>query len=258
MFTLITGASSGIGADLAVQLAQKGINLILTGRNIAALNSIASNCRNIGVLCHTIAADLSVINAGTLLFEEASKMGAIDCLINNAGIGYVGTFSNQTLSNVQAMINTNMMALTELCYAASHSMKLRKTGKIINIASTASFIPGPFMAVYFASKAYVLSLSLALEAELKDEGIKVFTYCPGPTQSNFAHTAGFLVDDSKLTPLPTAQQVAADIIKAYSTHNHLAIHGFKNKWQIFKQRFQTHRGLAKSVYKNLKPSSNKP
>lgn len=189
---LITGASSGIGLELAKQLARSGTNLILVARNSEALSNLRTELttkHTISVQC--IALDLSTTNAAAHLVETlGSTTRDIDLLINNAGFGINDVFTSITLNQINKMIMLNITALTELTHFILPFMRLRQSGKILNVASVAAFQACPYFAVYGATKAFVLSFSDALGVELKGSGISVTTLCPGATATNFHNVAG--------------------------------------------------------------------
>lgn len=189
---LVTGASGGIGLELARLLAKGGHDLILVARNEAKLKELA---QYLGGMYHgrveIIPGDLTDPELPEALMEEVAARGlTVDVLVNNAGSGDRGQFAQMELGRALAMIQLNVASLTHLTRLVVPDMVARKRGRILNVASTASFAPGPLMAVYYATKAYVLSFSEALQNELKDSGITVTALCPGPTRTGFADNAG--------------------------------------------------------------------
>jgi hypothetical protein len=185
---LVTGASAGLGVDFARQLSQRGHRLVLTARRKDRLEALAKELGN----ARAVAIDLSKANAAAKLMADLEANGeTVDSLVNNAGFGLTGRFAELDPRRLRQMIDLNVGALTDLCRAVAPGMIKRKSGEIINVASTAAFQPGPGMAVYFATKAYVLSLSEALHEELKPHGVKVSALCPGPTATEFGEVAGF-------------------------------------------------------------------
>ncbi|MEO6359060.1 MAG: SDR family oxidoreductase [Sphingomicrobium sp.] len=185
---LITGASAGLGVDFARQLSASGYRLVLAARRADRLEALAAQLGN----ARAIAIDLAKPGAAAKLVAEASEAGEhIDVLINNAGFGLGGAFAELDAARQREMIDLNIGTLTDLCRAVAPHMIERRSGAILNIASTAAFQPGPGMAVYFATKAYVLSFTEALHEELKPFGIKVSALCPGPTRTEFGDVAGF-------------------------------------------------------------------
>jgi short-subunit dehydrogenase len=237
---LITGASGGIGYELALILAQNNFNLVLVARSIQKLEEMKVQLeQKHGIKCIVIEADLSTLEDARMVVKTTMEMKLdIDILINNAGFGDFGLFTQTDWDKELQMINLNMTALTYLTKEYAKSMSVRKRGKIMNVASTAAFLPGPLMAVYYATKAYVLSLSEALANELKDSGITVTALCPGPTASGFQATAD--ITDSKLVKgkkLPTSKEVAEYGYSAMMSGKTVAIHGWINKLQVFSGRF---------------------
>ena len=176
---LITGASSGIGLEFAKIHASKGDNLVLVARNINKLNELKAELEiQFNVMIYTIEKDLSLVNSSLEVYEEVKSKGIqIDYLINNAGFGDIGNFSNTRWEKELRMINLNITALTQLCKLFLIDMLARKKGKIMNIASTAAFQPGPMMAVYFATKSYVLHFTEAVNAEVKGSGVTLTALC---------------------------------------------------------------------------------
>jgi uncharacterized protein len=228
---LITGASSGIGFELAHIHAEKKDNLVLVARSHEKLNELKSSLQSLhGVKVYCIEKDLSVADAAYEIFNQLEKSGiAIDYLINNAGFGEYGFFLESDLKKTEQMIQLNISALTELCHLFSKKMVERKSGKIMNVASTAAFQPGPLMAVYFATKSYVLHFSEALNNELREFGVTVTALCPGPTESKFMEVAK--MNESSLIKgrkLPSSRSVAAFGYGAMMKGRPVAIHGFMN------------------------------
>ena len=186
--TLITGASAGLGAEFARQCAGRGERVVLVARRKERLEEIAEEIGGAEI----IVADLSEPGAATKVVAEAITRDLwVKTLINNAGFGLIGQFERLSLPKQLEMIDLNVRALTNLSFVVLNDMRLRGEGAILNVASTAAFQPGPKMAVYFATKAYVLSLTEALHEELKPHGIKVSCLCPGPTRTEFGEVAGF-------------------------------------------------------------------
>jgi short-subunit dehydrogenase len=186
---LITGASSGIGLDLA-RLMAPDFDLILTGRNQAALGQHSKELEERGNRVHAIPADLALPESPEALFAEIGRRGLIvGVLINNAGFGSYGPFAETDLRSELEMIQVNVTALTNLTKLALPGMLSRKHGRIMNVASTAGFQPGPLMAVYYATKAYVISFSEAIANELQGSGVTVTCLCPGATATAFAKRA---------------------------------------------------------------------
>jgi uncharacterized protein len=228
---LITGASNGIGLELAKIHASKGGNLVLVARNKAKLDEIKSELENqFKVAVHTIGKDLSLNNAAQEVHDETTKQNIqIDYLINNAGFGDFGMFAETDWNKELQMINLNITTLTQFTKLYLQDMVKRKSGKIMNVASTAAFQSGPTMAVYYATKAYVLSFSEAINNEVSGTGVTVTTLCPGATESGFQAAAA--MEESALVKgkkLPTAKEVARYGYAAMLKGKTVAIHGMMN------------------------------
>lgn len=188
--TLITGASGGIGLELAKQFAQHGHNLVLVARSREKLQKAADDLSSqYNISCQMIAKDLLAPNAPQAIFAEL-KQTEINILVNNAGTGVYGAFLENNLDKELASMELNMTVLTKLTKLFLPAMIARGRGKILNVASTAAFQPGPFFAVYYASKAYVLSFTEAIAEELKGTGVSVTALCPGPTRTNYQKVSG--------------------------------------------------------------------
>jgi short-subunit dehydrogenase len=183
---LITGASGGIGADLADLFAADGYDLVLVARNVSKLEEVAARARSRGVNAQVLAADLAKPDAPR---EIAAQVARVDALVNNAGFGVVGPFAETDGAQELEMLQVNIVALTHLTKLFLPQMIARKRGYVMNVASTAAFQPGPLMAVYYATKAYVLSFSEALAEEVSGSGVSVTALCPGPTATGFADAA---------------------------------------------------------------------
>jgi uncharacterized protein len=185
---LITGASAGLGVEFARQLEKRGHALVLAARRKDRLDELAAELGN----ARAVAIDLSKSGAAAKLLADVDANGEqVELLVNNAGFGLIGRFAELDGKRQRQMIDLNVSTLTDLCRAIAPQMIERKSGGILNVASTAAFQPGPKMAVYFATKAYVLSFTEALHEELKPHGIKVSCLCPGPTRTEFGEVAGF-------------------------------------------------------------------
>jgi short-subunit dehydrogenase len=186
--TLITGASAGLGVEFARQLSAKGHRLVLVARRKERLEALAAELGN----ARAVEMDLSQPGATALLMASIAKHGeTVDLLVNNAGFGLAGRFADLDGLRQREMIDLNCGALEELAHAVLPNMIQRKAGGVLNVASTAAFQPGPGMAVYFATKAFVLSFSEALHDEVKRHGVKVSCLCPGPTRTEFRSVSGF-------------------------------------------------------------------
>jgi len=205
--TLITGASAGLGLEFARQMAARGQQLVLVARRKDRLDALAAELGNARV----VALDLSKAGSAAALMADVAAAGEhVATLINNAGFGLRGRFADLDPARQREMIDLNIASLTDLCRAAAPGMIERRSGAILNVASTAAFQPGPNMAVYFASKAYVLFFTEALHEELKPHGVRVTALCPGPTRTEFGAVAGF-GDNSAFDRLATD---AASVVRA--------------------------------------------
>lgn len=203
--TLITGASAGIGLELARLFAADGQPLVLVARRLERLTALAETLRrDYEIEARVVAADLTAPDAAAHLVSElATQNLGVRVLVNNAGMGAYGRFNEQSTNDLRRLLDLNITALTELTslllppmVAAHESVGLLKPG-IMNVASTAAFQPGPLMAVYFASKSYVLSFSEALHEELRGTGVTVSAFCPGPTRSEFFTTGPMIPGDAR-------------------------------------------------------------
>jgi short-subunit dehydrogenase len=236
---LITGASGGIGYEIATLFAQDRYNLVLVARSEAKLKNIAQDLtQKFGISVKTLSADLSDRQAPTSIFQQLqSERIIVDVLVNNAGFATNGLLAETDLNQELQMMQLNMMTLTHLIKLLLPGMLARKSGKILNIASTAAFQPGPLMAVYYASKAYVLSLSEALANEVEGTGVSVTVLCPGPTKSGFQTRAN--MEDSKLfssSGVMEASTVAKIGYQGLMSHKTIVIPGFRNKLLAFSVR----------------------
>ncbi len=183
MKALVTGASSGIGREIAIYLSSIGYDIIAVATNEEKLNSLKSICTT---CVETISLDLSIYDNLLKLYNMVSGQN-IDLLVNNAGIGMIGEFYLQDLDKEQKMINININAVHVLTKLFLKDMINRNSGYILNVSSSAAFLPGPLMATYYATKSYVLNLSLAIAKELKKSNskVKISVLCPGPVDTNF-------------------------------------------------------------------------
>jgi hypothetical protein len=196
--TLVTGASAGLGVHFARQCRERGDELVLVARRKDRLEALAAELGS----AHVIVADLAQPGAPERLLAEVAGAGLeVDTLINNAGFGAAGTFVEAPAKRLLEMIDLNVRSLTELCRLALPQMLERRRGFILNVASTAAFQAGPYSAVYYATKAYVLSLSEALHEESKGRGVHVSALCPGPTATEFFEVAGS--PDGRLAKMAT-------------------------------------------------------
>ncbi len=250
---LITGASSGIGYELAKIFARNKHNVVLVARSENKLKDIAQELeKSYGVKTLVIAKDVSKLSAVQEIYDavQQAKMH-VDYLVNNAGFGDFGFFTETKWDKELEMINLNMTSLTALTKLFVKDMVARKSGKIMNVASTASFQPGPLMAVYYATKAYVLSFSEAISNELKGKGVTVTALCPGPTESGFQSAAD--MHDSKLVKgkkLPSSAEVAEYGYNAMMSGKVVAVHGVMNKLMAQSVRYSP-RAVVRSLVRAM-------
>lgn len=246
---LITGASSGIGKAFAYALAQKNVNLILTARSEEKLSQITSDLiSKFGINVSYIVADLAdSLSVGKIGDELKKKKVTINLLINNAGIGKWTNFLEQTEQSYMDMIQLNISSLVSLTHMVLPDMIKNKNGGVINIASTGALQPCPYVAVYCASKAFVLSFSESLYGEYQEKGITVTAICPGNTQTNFqtvanANTTGMTYE--------SPEEVVKQSIEALLSRKNNKIIGFNNVLQSFIPRFLPRKTVI-SIVKNM-------
>jgi len=247
---LITGASSGIGLDFVHLFAADGYDVAIVARSEAKLREIAADVEHrFGVSAEVIVADLAQPHAARSVVDRIGR--PIDALVNNAGYGLAGEFVRTDVIVELAMIQFNIAALTELTKLVLPQMVERRSGRIVNVASTAAFQPGPLMAVYYATKAYVLSFSEAIADELRDSGVTVTALCPGPTATNFAVEAG--MTDKRLFTVSTpmaSEKVARIGYAAMKRGKRIEITGLRNKFMAQTVRFSPRR-LVTTVVRRL-------
>ncbi|RLQ96295.1 SDR family NAD(P)-dependent oxidoreductase [Falsibacillus albus] len=222
---LITGASSGIGEEFAYRLAQQNVNLVLVARSEEKLNLLADQVKQYGIEATVLPYDLSIEYAGTKVFEMTEALGIqVDMLINNAGFALSGILTDIDPEQDHRQVMLNVNAVVDLTHAYLPGMIERGTGAIINLASTVSFQPVPHMAVYGATKAFVLSFSEAIWQEYHDKGIDVLALCPGATDTNFFETAG----DVAFGKIRTPHQVVDTALKALKGRKSFVVDGKRN------------------------------
>jgi short-subunit dehydrogenase len=249
---LVTGASSGIGLEFARLLANDGHDLVLVARSAAKLEAEAASLRAAhGIEVLVVAADLAQPGASASIARAVEGAGlAIDVLVNNAGHGLFGPFVETELGHELSMIQLNVVALTELTKLFLPAMVARGRGRILNVASSAAFQPGPLMAVYYATKAYVLSFTEAVATEVEGSGVTVTALCPGPTESGFQSAAK--MEGSKLVTgrkLPDAASVAERGYRALATGERVVIPGLQNWILAQSVRFLPRRTVTTLVRK---------
>jgi short-subunit dehydrogenase len=231
---LITGASAGLGVEFARQLSKRGHRLVLAARRKDRLDALARELGN----TRAVAIDLSKANATAKLMADLEAAGEqVEILVNNAGFGLIGRFAELDSKRERQMIDLNVGALTDLCRAVAPGMIKRKSGAILNVASTAAFQPGPKMAVYFATKAFVLSFTEALHEELRPHGVKVTCLCPGPTRTEFGEVAGFGGNGAFDKVAMEAGEVVEAGLKGMDRNRAVIVPGLVNKIGAISTRF---------------------
>ncbi len=247
---LITGASSGIGYEMAKAFATNNYNLILVARRVELMQELVTQFPDVQITI--IQKDLSIGNSGQQIYNSLSGQ-TVDILVNNAGFGDTGEFQTLKLEKQLNMIDLNVRVMTELTHLFGCDMVARKSGKILNVASVVAFQPGPTMATYFATKSYVLSLSQALSQEWGKYGVQVMALCPGVTKSGFQESSS-QTDKifTKAKNVPTSAMVAqfgyAELMKGKT----LTIHGFVNNLICFLPRILPRKLLLMIIENALK------
>ncbi len=235
--TLITGASSGIGEEFARRLARDKRNLVLVARSQDKLESLAAELANAhGINVVPLAFDLTKEDAAQKLFDETARRTLdIDLLINNAGFGSLGAFTSFELTRDAEMIDLNVKSLVALTHLYVRPMMTRRSGAIINVASTAAFQPVPFMTTYAATKAFVLSFSEALAEEMRDYNVRVMALCPGATETNFFDAAKGARPPMRLVETPA--QVVATALQGLEAGKASVVSGWSNFFVANSSRF---------------------
>jgi short-subunit dehydrogenase len=228
---LVTGASSGIGLELARCFAAEKCHLVLVARNTSALEKLAAELRgNHSIRVRVLTADLARPETPSEIFDELDQEKiSVDVLVNNAGFGLHGTFAELPLNTQLEMVQVNVTALTHLTGLFLPGMIGRRRGGILNVGSVAGFLPGPNMTVYYATKAFVMSFSEALRVELQDTGVTVTDLCPGPTATNFSQVARSHRTRKVHYGKMSAAEVARSGHAAFRQGRVLSVPGFKNK-----------------------------
>ena len=254
---LITGAASGLGYELSLLLAHDSYNLILVDIDGAKLQFVkeeinkANNCK-----VDVLVKDLSMPNVAVEIFE-AIKNVSIDVLVNNAGFGLFGSFNNTAWNRELDMIHVHVITSTHLTKLLLDGMIKRGSGKILNISSLAAFQPGPLMAIYYASKSYLLSFSEAIANELKETGVTVTVLCPGPTKTAFQEVVSETASDNKIGfNMACPSDVALYGYEAMQKGKTVAIPGYINKFLASLHRFVS-RGMATKIVRNLQEKNRK-
>jgi short-subunit dehydrogenase len=249
---LITGATSGIGYELAKLFAGDGYQLVLVARDEEDLKRVADELADEHkVSVKVIAKDLSLAGSAQDIFDEVQRDRVnIDVLVNNAGFGMLGPFVRTDLQKELAMTQVHMVSLTHLTKLCLKGMLERREGKVLNVASTAAFQPGPLMAVYYASKAYVLSFSEAIANELRGSGVTVSVLCPGPTRTAFMRRAGMKPSKVFNRIAMDAASVAAAGYEGLMRGETVIVPGFMNKVFAFTVRVAP-RGWVSSIIRRI-------
>ena len=239
-YVLITGTTSGLGREFARLFAQNGYNIVAVARNEVLLQQQKQELeRQFGVEMVYIVKDLSAEDSAQEVYDEIKHKGInIDILINNAGFGSFGRYVDVDWQRQKGLANVNMLAVMQLSYLFGKAMDRRGEGKIVNIASIASFQAGPYMAMYYASKAFVRSFSEALHEEMKSSGVSVTAICPGPVATNFERNA-HIINSAMFTRLRvyTPEVVAAKSYRAIMNNKAVYVVGWPNKLLVFLTRF---------------------
>ncbi len=256
---LITGCTSGIGLELTLLFAARNYDLVLVARDPQKLKIVEDTIKEDFINCKVFSIVQDLINpqAAMLIMDQLiSNHLQIDILVNNAGFGDYGEFAKCDWHRQANMIQVNITSMLQLTRYILPLMITRDKGKILNLASTASFQPGPYMSVYYATKSFILSFSEALSAELKDTNISVTALCPGPTNSNFAKTAGQgTIDFFSKMKQATPHQIAKFAYDSLMSEKTVAIHGFNNSSLVQLQRLLPRRIILYLLTELQKPEN---
>jgi short-subunit dehydrogenase len=250
--TLITGASTGIGAAFARKLAARGRNVLLVARSEDKLIALCNELgRLTSIRAQYVTLDLQQPDAGAQLFEETQKRELeIEMLINNAGFGSMGDFGKLDLDRELDIIQLNVRALVDLTHRFLGPMRERKRGTIINVASTAGFQGVPYMATYAATKAFVLSFSEAIAEENRAHGIHVMALCPGVTETNFFEASK--IDRPPMRTIQTAEEVVDAALRGLARHKTVVVSGWTNWFVVEAERFVPRSMVTKVAAKALR------
>ncbi|HBF87681.1 MAG TPA: short-chain dehydrogenase [Bacteroidales bacterium] len=259
-YALVTGASGGIGYELAKLLAKDTHNLILVARNKNKLEEVKAELLKINekIDVRFIPKDLSENNSAEFIKSEIDKQGlCVDTIINNAGFGDFGKYWETSFEKEAQMIRLNILTLTQITKLFLPDMIQRKSGKILNVASVAAFMPGSYMTVYYATKAFVLSYTEGLAGELRGTGVCVSALCPGPTKTDFENKASLDGSDLfKKMPVASAESVAKIGYKRLQKGKVITITGFINKLSVLSVRFAP-RCLVRNLVRKIQKGSLK-
>lgn len=258
-WALITGASSGIGAEFASQLAARGMHLILAARRFDRMNELAQelNTRH-GTNCHIVTIDLAETDAGKRLIDEVERLGVqIELLVNNAGVAIIGDIETTSPDDVRQLLSLNVLTVADLTYRVLPGMLRRGHGAIINLSSQAGFQPVAFMSAYAASKSFVLHFSEALWAESRSRGVTVLALCPGVTRTELFDNAGVPGWLEKHTAhSPT--KVVKKAIRAMEKRRQFVVPGWKNYLLTILVRLATRRTAVNESKRYFRPSKRNP
>lgn len=251
-YALITGGTEGIGLELAKLFARDKCNLIIVARNKEKLLKVKNDIEErYKISVDTLSVDLSIHNSCEKIFDFVDKKNiSVDYLINNAGIGSFGFFHKGKIGAEENLININIVALTNLTKYFVEKMIDKKCGGIMNIASTAAFVGGPKMAMYYSSKSYVLTLTEALHEEVKKLGVNVSCVCPGPVKTSFQNKAGIKKSEKAKKYLMDADKVAKIAYQEFFKGKAIIIPGFKNKLLVFGTKLIPRSISRKIILKN--------
>ena len=246
-YALITGASSGFGKSLSIQLARRGYHLKLVARDEVKLKQLKVELEamyHIKVI--VIILDLSVASSAKQLFQQYGE--DVDLLINNAGVGFAGDFETMPSEQHEQMLALNVQCVQDLTYLFLGQFQRQNSGYILNVASTAAFCSGPLMATYYASKSYVMHLTEAISYELKKKhsNVVVSVCCPGPMATDFHKRAQL----STTRPLPSTDQVAEQTVQALFARQHIILSGFSNRVLVMVNKILPRRLVLYIVYQN--------
>ena len=256
-WALVTGASTGIGYAIAVELLREGCNLVLVSQNKDRLHWAAKNLKRLAksnIKIVELPADLSTASTPASIYRQVqNKNILIHTLVNNAGVGTSGAFSGQDYKKERNLINVNILALVRLSHLFLPDMLEQGRGRILNVASAAGFLPGPLMANYYASKAFVLHFSEALHRELKDSGICVSALCPGPVDTPFHERSGTnqrRLGQSPLSALisTSPRSAARAACRGMRRQKAVILPGLGNKFSVFMLRFLPRSLVSKIAY----------
>jgi short-subunit dehydrogenase len=256
-WAVVTGASAGIGEAIAVELAEAGVNLVLTARRRERLDLLAERLRTgNGIQTQVIVADLALSSAPQQIFDATEGAGLkVDLLVNNAGFGEYGEFLRSNLEMQVSMVQVNCAAVVHLTRLFLPAMVERRQGWVMIVASTASYQPVPYMATYAATKAFDRTLAEALAEEMKRHGVQVSALCPGPTESEFGQVAGEREGDTRKPQ--SAAEVARRGLEALAEEKHWVIPYLSGRLQVFTQRFVPRRVVTSAIERAFRPASLK-